>query len=343
MTGKDAAYRVLSESGKPMHFKDITRVIFENKYWNTNGKTPQNAINSKISKDIIRKGNNSKFIRVSKGVYAVNPNYADFISGTPNVEKSDDNQPLKTYSFTSAAYQVLDRFANKKPMHYREILKKALDNKMISTSGKSPDSTMYAVILKEIKRKTKRGEIPRFTKFGNGLVGLTKWSDSSIHRGLAYKIEEHNKEVQNKLYEKILRMDAAEFEKLIGHLLIELGFEDVTITPISRDGGIDVRGTLVVGDVIKTQMAVQVKKWKKNVHSPTVQQVRGSLRAHEKGLIITTSDFSSGAKEEAKRSDTIPIALMNGKQLVNLLIENNISVTRTSYDLIELGDNEEEA
>ncbi|MFP4346254.1 MAG: restriction endonuclease, partial [Anaerolineales bacterium] len=126
------------------------------------------------------------------------------------------------------------------------------------------------------------------------------------------------------------------FEALIAQLLVALGFEEVNVTRHSRDGGIDVRGTLVVGDVIKTQMAVQVKRWKNNVRSPIVQQVRGSLGTHEQGLIITTSDFSNGARTEAERPDAIPVGLMDGKQLVNQLIENDIGIVRTSYDLIEL-------
>ena len=90
-------------------------------------------------------------------------------------------------------------------------------------------------------------------------------------------------------------MDPGDFEELIGTLLTKLGFEDVEVTARSNDGGIDVRGTLVTGDVIRTRMAVQVKRWKANVQTPIVQQVRGSLGTHEQGLIITTSDFSKGA------------------------------------------------
>jgi restriction system protein len=136
-------------------------------------------------------------------------------------------------------------------------------------------------------------------------------------------------------------MSPAGFEALVRQLLVALGFEEVELTPISGDGGIDVRGTLVVGDVVRTRMAVQVKRWKGNVGAPIVQQVRGSLGTHEQGLIITTSDFSRSAYAEAQRPDAIPVALMNGKQLVALLVENDIGVRRTSYDLIELGEEEE--
>lgn len=58
--------------------------------------------------------------------------------------------------------------------------------------------------------------------------------------------------------------------------------------------------------------------------------------AHEQGLIVTTSDFNPGARKEAARPDAVPVALMNGKQLVLLLVEAGIGVSRPSHDLIEL-------
>ena len=100
----------------------------------------------------------------------------------------------------------------------------------------------------------------------------------------------------------------------------------------------NIRGTLVVGDVIRTQMAVQAKCWKKghNIQAPVVQQVRGSLGTHEQGLIITTSDYGKGAQAEAARPNAVPVALMNGEQLVALLIENDIGISRISQDLLDL-------
>lgn len=106
------------------------------------------------------------------------------------------------------------------------------------------------------------------------------------------------------------------------------------VTRAHKDGGIDVRGVLVVGDVIRTRMAVQVKRWKRNVQAPIVQQVRGALGTHDQGLIITTSDFGIGAKKEASRTDAVPVALMTGHQLVGLLIENEIGVRRLPRELL---------
>ena len=147
-------------------------------------------------------------------------------------------------------------------------------------------------------------------------------------------VDQHNAQVRKRLREQLGKLPFAEFEALTGELLVKLGFEDVVVTAKTGDGGID--GTMVSGDVIRTRMAVQVKRWKGNVQAPIVQQVRGRPGTHDQGLIITTSDFSAGAREEADRANTIPVALMNGDQLVALLIENGIGVKKTPHVLIEL-------
>jgi len=223
-------------------------------------------------------------------------------------------------------------------MHYREITKRALDQGLIYTEGKTPAASLYAQVLMEIKRCTLRGETPRFVKHGKGMIGLRKWMGT----GLDAQIRQHNARVRRKLLAQVRALDGSEFEELIAQLLGVLGFEEVTVTSYSKDGGIDVRGTLVVGTVIRTRMAVQAKRWSHNVQSPVVQQVRGSLGTHEQGLIITTSDFSHGAYTEAQRPDAIPVALMNGEQLVDLLVENDIGIERTRYDLIELEEDGED-
>ncbi len=229
------------------------------------------------------------------------------------------------------------QFGDKQPMHYRAITAKALEMGWLDTQGKTPEASMYAAIGTEIRRDKKRGEQPRFVQHGRGFVGLGRW----MGRGLAFEIEQHNKRVKQSLHKRLFDMDPGGFEDLIGRLLDALGFDDIQVTRRSGDGGIDVRGTLVVGDVIRTRMAVQVKRWRKsnNVQRPDVQQVRGSLGTHEQGLIITTSDYSTGASEEASRADAVPVALMNGGQLVTLLVEKDLGITRDTQDLIELADN----
>jgi restriction system protein len=323
----DAVHEILIQSGEPLHYSEITRRIQDKKLWTTQGKTPEQTVMKQLDADIIKKNSSSRFERSGPGIYGLK----EFSQSKP---APDEPSAL---SFGDAAEQILRDEAHGQPIHYREITKRALNLGLIRTQGLTPENTMYGQIFNEIKRNKSRGDIPRFVMMGKGFISLSEWHD----KGLAFEIEKHNNETKKLLHERLLQMSPTSFEVLIGNFLTALGFESVSVTKPSADGGIDVRGILVVGDVIKTRLAVQVKRWKGNVQAPIVQQVRGSLGAHEQGLIITTSDFSPGAREEAERADATPVGLMNGEQLVDLLIENNIGVKRTDYALIDMPDDEE--
>ena len=334
----DAVEAVLKEATVPLHYEDITKQVLEKGAWAASGKTPEATVNARLAVDIKTNGKNSRFQRTDKGIFALRA------WGLPEYKgkKHHDDGPSKpqpgTMSFTKAAIYVLEKFGNKKPMHYRDITKKVMELGLVQTESKMPEATLGAQIIMEIQRKKKQGVQPRFVKYPKGYIGLAKWMGT----GLAMQIQQHNQGVRKKLLEQISTMPPSEFEQLVGKLLVKIGFEDVVVTSYTNDKGIDVRGTLVSADVIRTRMAVQVKRWQNNVQAPVVQQVRGSLGAHEQGLIITTSDFAKGAVEEANRADATPVGLMNGEQLVKLLVENDIGIRRTPADLIELGEGEDE-
>lgn len=334
MTVKEAAIQVLNTEAKALHVKVITDLVLSRGLWQTKGKTPAATVEARIASDIKHNVESSPFVRVAPRTYGLRELGTIPIS-TPKRTKSPQ---VKTLSFTNAAEKILAKFGNKQPMHYRDITKKALEFNLLDTKGKTPEATMYAQILTEINRTKKRGKQPRFVQHGKGYVSLSQW----MGRGLAFEIEKHNLEICKKLHKKLFALKPAEFEELIAQLLAEMGFEEIEVTKRSNDGGIDVRGLLVVGEVIKILMAVQAKRWKKgnNIQKPIVQQVRGSLGAHEQGLIITTSDFSPGAKNEALRPDAVPVALMNGEELVALLVEHKIGVTLQTHNLLELSENQ---
>lgn len=315
MKALDAAAAVLEDAGGPLHYKEITNQMLARKEWSTSSKSPERTLYASISGDIAKKGSDSRFTHVGPGLFAL---------GT--------GSSGKTMSFGDAAERILGGSPNHQPMHYAEITKLALEGGLIQTKGRTPAASMYAVIHSEIKRQEEREESPRFVRHGRGMIGLGAWLPDEV----AKLIDERNREVRDGLLERARSTSPADFESLVGELLVAMGFEDVKVTNISGDGGIDVRGVLVVGDAIRIRMAVQAKRWKSNVTAPVVQQVRGSLGAHEQGLIITTSDFSSGAKKEAQRSDAAPVAVIGGEQLAALLAEHEIGARMTSYELYTL-------
>jgi len=335
---QDAAAEILKEAGKPLNAKEIAERIIAAGLWQSKGKTPDATVGARLYSDIKKKGGKSPFVKVGAQTFALRDSFKKK-KNAPVASPKDGQLPKPAspntgFSFTDCAQKVLEEFGDKKPMHYKKITEKALGKGWLVTSGKTPEATMYAQVITEIKRQQKRGDRPRFVQHGRGYVGLSQW----MGRGLAFQIEQHNQQVRKALRERLLAMKPGEFEELISQLLAEMGFEMVEVTKLSGDGGIDVRGTLVVGDVVRIKMAVQVKKWKlkNNIQAPVVQQVRGSLGAHEQGLIITTSDYSPGAVKEAAQTDKTPIALMNGDQLVILLMEHGIGVHRSTPDLFEI-------
>ena len=335
MKALDAAFEVLRAAGKPLHFREITKQVIAQNLWATSGRTPWDTINAQIYVDIKERGKASRFVRAGS-LIALNPDL------TPNTAKAEwpsppeaikDDSANAGLTFTAAAEHVLKESGKDEPLHYRTITERALVLNLINTGSRNPSATMYAAILSEIRRQEARGETPRFAQLGRGMVSLSAWLPSDV----AGIIEEKNREVRRSLLDRARSVSPTEFETLVSELLVSMGFEDVELTSASGgDGGIDVRGTLVVGDSVRIRMAVQAKRWKNNVTSPIVQQVRGSLGAHEQGLIITTSDFSKGAKAEASRSNAAPVALLNGEKVAELLAEYEIGATIRSYKLFEL-------
>jgi predicted Mrr-cat superfamily restriction endonuclease len=124
--------------------------------------------------------------------------------------------------------------------------------------------------------------------------------------------------------EQILELDDKEFEILTSHLLTALGFEGSEVTGKSGDGGVDATGELNVANLAKVKVFVQAKRYKPETKIPpsTVRQLRQAIPFGGQGAFITTADFQSAATNVALESGFPRIGLVNGRQLVDLLIEH---------------------
>ena len=338
MKAIDAVAAVLEEADGPLHYSEITERMLAKGLWNSRGKTPEATVSARLAVDIRDQGAASRFVRLSRGRYKLNPERNKHRDGSaiPSVHAIEGEGLSNGTSFADAAERVLKESLDRKPMHYAAITEQALERGLIHTQGRTPSATMYSQILTQIRRHETRGESPRFVQHGRGMVGLATW----LPVEMAGLVENKNREVRQALLERAKSAPPAEFERLVGELLSAMGFEDVDVTNISGDGGIDLRGTLVVGDTVRIRMAVQAKRWKANVQAPEVQRVRGSLGVHEQGLIVTTSDFSRGARDEALRPDAAPVALMDGDQFTALLAKHQIGASIKHYELYTLDETE---
>ena len=76
---------------------------------------------------------------------------------------------------------------------------------------------------------------------------------------------------------------------------------------------------------------IQAKQWATNrtVERPEIQKFAGALQGQQasKGLFITTAKFSSGAKEFVNNLYGSTIVLVDGMQLMKLMINYNLGVS----------------
>jgi restriction system protein len=127
------------------------------------------------------------------------------------------------------------------------------------------------------------------------------------------------------------------FERLCQRLLREHGFEQVTVTGKSGDGGIDGIGVLPVNKFVSFTVLFQCKRYQGAVTPSQVRDFRGAMEGRaDKGIIITTGVFTAEARKEARRDGAKPIELVDGDDLVGLFESLELGVTpRITYDVDE--------
>ena len=118
------------------------------------------------------------------------------------------------------------------------------------------------------------------------------------------------------------------FEQLVVDLIIAMGYggsrkEAGRATQQTNDDGID--GIIKEDKLGLDVIYLQAKRWTNTVHCPEIDKFIGALTRQRarKGVFITTSDFSSGAREAAMSLD-IKVVLIDGLELARLMVENNL-------------------
>ncbi len=89
-------------------------------------------------------------------------------------------------------------------------------------------------------------------------------------------------------------------------------------------------------------MYVQAKRWNNNaVGRPEVQAFAGSLEGHRarRGVFITTSKFTQDAIAYTQRIEK-RIVLINGEELAQLMIDDNIGVSEVANYSVKKIDND---
>lgn len=164
--------------------------------------------------------------------------------------------------------------------------------------------------------------------------------------------------ITSQLRRRLLALDFPAFARCVCRLLDALGYENTQPTGRREwkgynrpgGGGYDLEATLP-GGVGPRRVIAQVKQYDAlAVHQRSVDELRGAcLRAGaSEAVLVTTSTFSevvrrservrmSAASPEAASSLVAPVRLIDGEELVRLLIRHRLGVRERGLGKMKLG------
>jgi restriction system protein len=123
------------------------------------------------------------------------------------------------------------------------------------------------------------------------------------------------------------------FEKTVLKLLRKMGYGDLvgdSVEHTGKTGDEGVDGKIKEDKLGLDVIYVQAKKWENTVSRPEIQKFVGALKGQNanKGIFITTSDFSGEALEYAKKIDSPKIVLIDGETLAQYMIDHDVGVSK---------------
>lgn len=96
---KFIAIKIITDAGKPLHYREITRLATERGLLKSDGKTPWATMNAQLSMDIVNNGENSQFYREQPGFFGLN--------------KAKATQPVETINQNSPKHSVTESLNTK--------------------------------------------------------------------------------------------------------------------------------------------------------------------------------------------------------------------------------------
>jgi restriction system protein len=155
--------------------------------------------------------------------------------------------------------------------------------------------------------------------------------------------EQLRQQLTGDLLQKVKDSSPYFFETIVLRLLQAMGYGGVSgsgmVTPVSRDGGID--GVIYEDKLGLDTVCIQAKRWENNVGRRTVQEFVGSMDLHrsKKGVILTTSRFSSDALDYVDRIEGKKVVLIDGERLCELMMEYRVGVTtKRNYEVLDISE-----
>lgn len=183
-------------------------------------------------------------------------------------------------------------------------------------------------------------------KFPDFLELLEGWKNSSPNNDKEEEIQtpQTPEELLENSYQDIRKSLAQEilskiklcspffFEKLVVELLVKMGYGGSRTDAgkaIGKSGDEGIDGIIKEDKLGLDIIYIQAKRWESVVGRPEIQKFVGALAGQgaKKGIFITTSRFTIDARDYIPRNET-KIVLIDGEHLANLLIDNDLGVSK---------------
>ncbi len=226
--------------------------------------------------------------------------------------------------------EIYNRIIQKDLYHFKaekplSIVRIEVRRHCIGINFPSASPTKYFTILNDGRYWIKDVPIP--IKEKNVITQESQSSDDKIIIRLKNLSGEHKVRFKNQVLTQIKQIEPENFEVFCKKLLFVYGFNKMTVTSISKDGGIDGYGKLKVG-LSSLNVAFQCKRWRQSIVSrPDIDRFRGAIQGEfEQGIFFTTSKYSKEALKASIKKGAVPIILIDGLQIIDIMIEKRFGV-----------------
>lgn len=242
-------------------------------------------------------------------------------------------------------------------MTSQEIYNKIVERKLYAFGAKTPEAAVHAKLrvycrdldfpssspTKYFYLKKRTGKTNYYAlinpeskedNFQKELIQDDSENEMLAEEKIERAYELHVKELEDNLIERILQCKPEFFERLVVELLMKMGYgydrSSGSVVGKSHDGGVD--GIINEDKLGLSKIYIQAKRYAigNNVGSHDTQAFVGAMQKAQKGVFITTSDFTKEAKKYVREiqngSNATPLRLINGHELAKLMIQYEVGL-----------------
>lgn len=134
-------------------------------------------------------------------------------------------------------------------------------------------------------------------------------------------LEQAEDDATGAIRDHLAALNPYDFQDLVRHLLIGMGYRVSWVAPPGPDGGVDLLAHTDPIGSDGTRIKVQVKREQSKTDPKTLRSFMSALHQGDVGVFVTLGGFTSTAESEARNSETKRIMLIDFGDLLRLWCE----------------------